>query len=100
MAPTNPGAFEKAGIPFCLTTSDLRDLKTFFANLRTAFNYGLTDSGALNALTKTTGPGCGGKKQCVVDNEAAIGMTRYNKGNFVFLASVKTSGTNMMKPAL
>ena len=53
MAPTNPGAFEKAGIPFCLTTSDLRDLKTFFANLRTAFNYGLTDSGALNALTKT-----------------------------------------------
>src|SRR5436190_8027234 len=25
---------------------------------------------ALNALTKTTGPGCGGKKQCVVDNEA------------------------------
>src|SRR4029078_10315793 len=53
MAPTNPGAFEKAGIPFCLTTSDLRDLKTFFANLRTAFNYGLSDSGALNALTKT-----------------------------------------------
>ena len=55
---------------------------------------------ALKALTNTTGPGCGGKKQCVVDNEAAIGITRYNKGNFVFLASVKTNGTNMMKPAL
>ena len=53
MAPTNPGAFEKAGIPFCLTTADLRDLKTFFTNVRLAFNYGLTETGALNALTKT-----------------------------------------------
>ncbi|HKP31134.1 MAG TPA: amidohydrolase family protein, partial [Chitinophagaceae bacterium] len=53
MAPTNPGAFEKAGIPFCLTTSDLRDTKTFMTNLRTAFNYGLTENAALNALTKT-----------------------------------------------
>jgi imidazolonepropionase-like amidohydrolase len=52
MAPTNPGAIEKAGINFCLTTSDLRDVKTFLANLRTAFNYGLTETGALNALTK------------------------------------------------
>jgi imidazolonepropionase-like amidohydrolase len=53
MAPTNPAAFEKAGIPFCLTTSDLRDVKTFFTNLRTAFNYGLSETAALNALTKT-----------------------------------------------
>ena len=52
MAPTNPGAFQKAGIPFCLTTSDLRDIKSFFANLRLAFNYGLTETAALNALTK------------------------------------------------
>lgn len=53
LAPTNPAAFEKAGIPFCLTTSDLRDVKTFWTNLRTAINYGLTETGALNALTKT-----------------------------------------------
>jgi imidazolonepropionase-like amidohydrolase len=53
MAPVNPGAFEKAGIPFCLTTSDLRDIKSFFTNLRTAFNYGLTEKAALIALTKT-----------------------------------------------
>ena len=52
LAPTNAGAFEKARIPFCLTTSDLRDMKSFMANLRTAFNYGLTENGALNALTK------------------------------------------------
>jgi imidazolonepropionase-like amidohydrolase len=53
MAPTNPGTFEKAGIPFCLTTADLREVKSFFTNLRTAFNYGLTETAALNALTKT-----------------------------------------------
>jgi len=53
MAPTNAGALEKAGIPFCLTTADLRDVKTFMTNLRTAFNYGLTEAGAMNALTKT-----------------------------------------------
>ena len=53
MAPTNPGAFEKAGIPFCLTTADLRDVKTFLTNLRSAFNYGLSENAALVALTKT-----------------------------------------------
>jgi imidazolonepropionase-like amidohydrolase len=53
LAPTNAGAFEKAGIPFCLTTSDLRDQRSFFTNLRSAFNYGLSETAALNALTKT-----------------------------------------------
>ena len=53
MAPTNPGAFEKAGIPFCLTTADLRDTKQFFTNLRKAFEFGLTEGKALEALTKT-----------------------------------------------
>lgn len=53
LAPTNPGAFEKAGIPFCLTTADLRDTKQFYANLRKAFDFGLTEARALEALTKT-----------------------------------------------
>jgi imidazolonepropionase-like amidohydrolase len=53
LAPTNPGAFEKAGINFCLTASDLRDQKTFLANIRKAFDYGLTEAKALEALTKT-----------------------------------------------
>jgi imidazolonepropionase-like amidohydrolase len=52
LAPTNPAAFEKAGIPFCLTTADLRDQKTFLTNLRTAINYGLSEKAALTALTK------------------------------------------------
>ncbi|HMH24239.1 MAG TPA: amidohydrolase family protein [Puia sp.] len=53
MAPTNPGAFEKAGIPFCLTSSDLRDEKQFLVNLRKAFDYGLTEGKAFEALTRT-----------------------------------------------
>ncbi|MCW3074909.1 MAG: amidohydrolase [Flaviaesturariibacter sp.] len=53
LAPTNPAAFEKAGIPFCLTTADLRDVKSFMTSLRTAFNHGLTETAAMNALTKT-----------------------------------------------
>ena len=53
MTPTNPGAFEKAGITFCLTAADLHDTKQFFANLRKAFDYGLTENKALEALTKT-----------------------------------------------
>ena len=34
LAPTNAAAFEKAGIPFCLTTADLRSVATFWSSLR------------------------------------------------------------------
>ncbi len=53
LAPTNPAAFEKAGIPFAITSADLRDIRSFITSVRTAINYGLTENGALNALTKT-----------------------------------------------
>jgi imidazolonepropionase-like amidohydrolase len=53
LAPTNPAAFEKAGIPFCLTTSDLRAVNLFWANLRKAIEYGLSEAKAIEALTKT-----------------------------------------------
>ncbi len=53
LAPTNAAAFEKAGIPFCLTTADLRDPKTFLTALRSAINYGLSEKAAMTALTKT-----------------------------------------------
>ncbi|MBX9784188.1 MAG: amidohydrolase family protein [Chitinophagaceae bacterium] len=52
MAPANAAMFEKAGINFCLTSSDLRDVKQFMANLRKAIQYGLTETKALEALTK------------------------------------------------
>src|SRR5215475_4448060 len=53
LAPTNPAAFERANIPFALTTADLKDTKQFWTNLRKAIEYGLSESKALDALTKT-----------------------------------------------
>lgn len=53
LAPSNAAAFEKAGIPFCLTTADLRDSKAFMANLRKAIDNGLSETKALEALTRT-----------------------------------------------
>ena len=53
LAPGNPAAFEKANIPFALTSADLRDVKQFWANLRKAIEYGLSESKAFDALTKT-----------------------------------------------
>jgi len=53
LAPGNPAQFEKAGIPFCITMSDLRDNKQFWPNLRKAIQYGLSETRALEALTTT-----------------------------------------------
>jgi imidazolonepropionase-like amidohydrolase len=53
LAPSNPAALEKANINFALTTADLRATNQFFANLRKAFDMGLTETRALEALTKT-----------------------------------------------
>jgi imidazolonepropionase-like amidohydrolase len=53
LAPTNPAALEKAGIPFCLTTADLRSPATFMTNLRKAIENGLSEAKALEALTST-----------------------------------------------
>ena len=53
MAPGNAAALENAGIPFCITASELSDLKIFMANLRRAIDAGLSETKALEALTKT-----------------------------------------------
>ncbi len=51
LAPTNPAAFEKAGIPFVFTTAELRDARSLLANIRKAIEYGLSETKALEALT-------------------------------------------------
>lgn len=53
LAPTNPAAIEKAGIPFAITMSDLKEKKDFWKNLRKAIDYGMSQSAALKALTYT-----------------------------------------------
>lgn len=51
MAPANPLAFEKYMIPFAITSSDLKDKKDFWKNLRKAIAYGLSEKQALKSLT-------------------------------------------------
>lgn len=53
LAPGNAAAFEKADIPFCLSAADLKESKLFLTNLRKAIDFGLSESKALEALTKT-----------------------------------------------
>jgi len=53
LAPTNLAAFEKADVSFSISSSDLKDSKTFLANLKKAIRYGLSEAKALEALTKT-----------------------------------------------
>ncbi|MET0636475.1 MAG: amidohydrolase family protein [Chitinophagaceae bacterium] len=53
LAPTNAAALEKAGVPFALTTADLRAVNLFWPGLRKAMEYGLTEATAINALTRT-----------------------------------------------
>ncbi len=53
MAPSNPGRLADAGIEFALTTSLLKDKKSFWKNLRKAVKYGLSEADALKALTYT-----------------------------------------------
>jgi imidazolonepropionase-like amidohydrolase len=53
LAPTNLAALEKNGVPFAITTNGLRKTGDFLANVRKAIENGLTETGALKALTTT-----------------------------------------------
>lgn len=52
MAPTNPSAFEKAGILFSITADGAKDARQLYNNMRKALDNGLTEKAALDALTK------------------------------------------------
>ena len=51
LAPFNLGIVAKNQIEFAITTSDLKDKKEFFSNLRKAIKSGLSEQDALKALT-------------------------------------------------
>lgn len=51
LAPTNPAMMEKAGIKFAITSYGLTNAHDFWANLRSAMDYGLTEAQALKSLT-------------------------------------------------
>jgi imidazolonepropionase-like amidohydrolase len=50
-APENPAALERAGVTFALTTSGLKDAKSFREKVRAAIQRGLSGRGALAAVT-------------------------------------------------
>jgi imidazolonepropionase-like amidohydrolase len=52
MAPLEPAMFEKAGINFAITSSNLKSADDFLPNLRKAIDNGLSETKALEALTK------------------------------------------------
>lgn len=53
MAPANLARVSSAGIPFAITSSDLKLRSSFLTNLRKAVKYGLPETEALKALTYT-----------------------------------------------
>jgi len=53
LAPSNLSRVSTAGIPFAITSSDLRARTSFLTNLRKAIKYGLPEKEALKALTTT-----------------------------------------------
>ncbi|WP_129715594.1 amidohydrolase family protein [Pedobacter sp. SYP-B3415] len=52
MAPGNPAALEKAGVPFAITAFGLENVREFWANLRTAIDNGLSEQQALKSITE------------------------------------------------
>ncbi len=53
LAPANLAALEKAGINFAISTSGLKKVSDFIANIRKAIENGLSETSALKALTST-----------------------------------------------
>ncbi len=53
LAPTNLATLEKNGIPFTVTVAGLKKTADLFPNIRKAIANGLTETGALKALTTT-----------------------------------------------
>ncbi|MBR9997866.1 MAG: amidohydrolase family protein [Cyclobacteriaceae bacterium] len=53
MAPANLSMIESAGIPFAITSYGLKDPEDLLKNIRKAIKYGLSQNGALQAMTET-----------------------------------------------
>jgi imidazolonepropionase-like amidohydrolase len=64
LAPTNLAKLHAAGIPFVITTSDLKSKDKFMANLRTAIAQGVPETAVLRALTTTPAQLAGLEGEC------------------------------------
>ncbi len=81
MAPSNLVAFYKNNIPFCITTTGLKDKNIFFANIKKSIQLGLPDSIALAALTTTPAT--------IIKAQDKIGTLEKNKVANFFICSNK-----------
>nr|WP_293837810.1 amidohydrolase family protein [uncultured Arsenicibacter sp.] len=87
MAPANAGVVAGAGINFALTTAGLRNKTEFWANLRKAIEYGLSEQKALEALT--TAPAK------LIKADGQIGTLQKGKvANFIITSDNLFSATN------
>lgn len=53
LAPSNPTAVAKAGIPFAFTAQGLKKSDEFIKNIQKAYQYGISEADILKALTTT-----------------------------------------------
>lgn len=53
LAPANPAFLEQGGLQFAITSHGLKKKSDFLDNIRTAVDYGLSENGALKAITIT-----------------------------------------------
>ncbi len=51
LAPANPAILESKNIEFAFTTNNLENIDDFLPNIRTAIKHGLSEEGALRAIT-------------------------------------------------
>jgi imidazolonepropionase-like amidohydrolase len=63
LAPANPALLAQKGVEFTITADGLKDMKSFWTNLRKAVQHGLSEQDALKALTYTPAKLVGAENQ-------------------------------------
>ena len=81
-APANLAVLQKNGVPFVITTSDLKDEKKFKENLLKAIEYGLDKKTALSALTTTPAKIIGQENKLGVLKEGAWANFLITSGDY------------------
>jgi imidazolonepropionase-like amidohydrolase len=64
LAPTNLAKLAEAGVPFCITSADLKSKDSFLANLRLAVKQGVPPAAVLRALTTVPARLAGLEAEC------------------------------------
>ncbi|MDP6456471.1 MAG: amidohydrolase family protein [Candidatus Marinimicrobia bacterium] len=82
LAPDNPRKMIEAGIPFALTSSELKDGTSFSKNLRRSVERGLSEKDALASLTTVPARYLGLEEQLGIIEEGKIANLTVVDGNY------------------